>query len=355
LVSSIDSDLAVQLAVLGAQVTAFGAALMLAAALLIRRSVQRTEAARRQVADSWRPILTRIVLEDGTPAGCPAPKRSDLPHVLGEWNAMQDAVRGDGTERLNAFARTLGLDVVALRMLRRGSVRARIVAIRTIGHLREGAVWDRLETELTSPNALASFCAASAMVRIDARRAMPIVMAQLAGHEHWPAEALARLLKEAGSEAAREPLRAFVFSGAHPAKVASVLQWLGRSDPTLAGEIAVEALRRGCREPIIVSKALLVLQDADFLRMLRPLARSPDLGVRKNLATAFGALGGPEDAGLLVELMGDRVWWVRYRAAQALVKLRGITPQRLHAIRSSLTDRFARDMLDQVLAEERAP
>jgi HEAT repeat protein len=84
---------------------------------------------------------------------------------------------------------------------------------------------------------------------------------------------------------------------------------------------------------------------------VRPLARSPDLGVRKNLATVLGELGGPEDEGLIVQLMGDRVWWVRYRAAQALTKLRGMTPERLAGIRASLTDRFARDMLDHVMAE----
>jgi HEAT repeat protein len=105
----------------------------------------------------------------------------------------------------------------------------------------------------------------------------------------------------------------------------------------------------------ILSAALVVLQDASLLSALRPLARSPDFVVRKNLATAFGRLGGLEDAATIVELMSDKVWWVRYRAAQALTMLRGMTRERLAAVRASLTDRFARDMLDHVTAEGTGP
>jgi hypothetical protein len=352
---STGSEIAVELAVRGAELTALAAALMLGAALVIRRWVHRQEAARARIAAEWRPILTRVAVDDGPAPQLPALKRRDIVHVLDEWTAVQDAVRGAGCERLNRAARAVGLDVAARRMIARGSANARILAIRTFGHLRDASMWSPLQDELASPNALASFCAAAALIQIDARRAMPHVMAQLAGHEHWPAEAVARLLKEAGTETAREPLRALVFSGEHVTKIPSVLNWLGRMDPTLAGEIAADLLRGGYDDPQIVSKALLILRDASLLPSLRPLARSPDLGVRKNLATAVGELGDLADAGLIVELMGDRVWWVRYRAAQALLKLRGMTPERLAALRASLTDRFARDMLDHVVAEGPSP
>ena len=53
----------------------------------------------------------------------------------------------------------------------------------------------------------------------------------------------------------------------------------------------------------------------------------------------------------LVWLMGDSVWWVRYRAAQALLKLKGMTRPQVQAIRETLGDKFARDMLDQAVAE----
>lgn len=354
MVSSTDSDFVVQLAVRGAQLTALGAALMLATALVIRRWMHWQDGIKTRVATTWRPILTCVAVDESPLLPFPPVKRRELVHVLYEWNAIQDVVRGVGSERLNGLARAAGMDAAARRMIVSGNVSARILAIRTFGHLRDTSAWDRLKIELASPNALASFCAAAAMIKIDAQRAMPHLMAVLAGHEHWPAEAVARLLKEAGTEIAREPLRALVLS-IEPVKIPSVLPWLGRVDPVLAGEVAAELLRGDADDPHIVSRALLILQDATLLPSLRRFAQSADLGVRKNLAMALGELGSIEDVDLIVMLMGDRVWWVRYRAGQALLKLRGMTPERLATIRASLTDRFARDMLDHVTAEGPAP
>ncbi|MSP98015.1 MAG: hypothetical protein EXR29_12495 [Betaproteobacteria bacterium] len=50
--------------------------------------------------------------------------------------------------------------------------------------------------------------------------------------------------------------------------------------------------------------------------------------------------------------VGDRVWWVRYRAAQALLKLRGMTAEGIEGVRARLADPYALDMLQHVLAEE---
>jgi hypothetical protein len=49
--------------------------------------------------------------------------------------------------------------------------------------------------------------------------------------------------------------------------------------------------------------------------------------------------------------MCDRVWWVRYRAGQALLKLKGMTADHLQSIRAQLGDVYARDMLEHVRAE----
>jgi hypothetical protein len=46
---------------------------------------------------------------------------------------------------------------------------------------------------------------------------------------------------------------------------------------------------------------------------------------------------------------------VRYRAAQALLKLKGMDSARLDAIRAGLEDPYARDMLAQARAEATLP
>jgi HEAT repeat protein len=80
-------------------------------------------------------------------------------------------------------------------------------------------------------------------------------------------------------------------------------------------------------------------------------ADSADADIRESLAKACGRLGGLEQVDLLLRLLSDRVWWVRYRAAQALLGLKGMDSARLATLRDGLADRFARDMLEQARAE----
>jgi HEAT repeat protein len=58
-----------------------------------------------------------------------------------------------------------------------------------------------------------------------------------------------------------------------------------------------------------------------------------------------------EDAGRLEKLLADEEWWVRYRAAKALVRLAGVTAAELEQIRARVHDGQARDILDQAIAE----
>ena len=60
-----------------------------------------------------------------------------------------------------------------------------------------------------------------------------------------------------------------------------------------------------------------------------------------------------EHMGRLERLLSDAEWWVRYRAAKALVRLLGVDPSELECIRLRLHDRYAKDILEQAVAESR--
>ena len=53
----------------------------------------------------------------------------------------------------------------------------------------------------------------------------------------------------------------------------------------------------------------------------------------------------------LEKLLADEEWWVRFRAAKALVGLPGLGARSLEQVRMRLIDRYARDILGQVIAE----
>ena len=348
--SNTGSELIVTLAWRSAEVAALAAAVMLLTALLVRRYLQGIARARARAVAVWRPLLTRIAIEEGDLPALPRFPKRHLPYLLEEWNALHDAVKGGSAMRLHRVALTLGFDVAARRMIHRKKIGRRILAIRTLGHLQDPSSWKPLQEQLASENALVSFYAAAALVRIDAQRAMPGIMLQLAERESWPGEAMARLLVDAGAEVAREPIRALMLALA-PAKLPPLLPWLAHVDALLGSEVGIELLRRHPDDADIVAAALLVVRDPAVLPELARFAESANAEVRQNLAVAFGQLGGLNQMDVLMRLLCDPVWWVRYRAAQALLQLNGMTAAGIDAVRARLTDNYALDMLDHVQAE----
>ena len=122
-------------------------------------------------------------------------------------------------------------------------------------------------------------------------------------------------------------------------------------DAVLGSEVATELLRRHPDDVDIVAAALLVIVEPKVLPELARYAESKDADVRQSLAVAYGRLGALRDVEPVVRLLCDRVWWVRYRAGQALLALKGMTADRLEAVRGQVGDVYGRDMLEHVRAE----
>ena len=106
--------------------------------------------------------------------------------------------------------------------------------------------------------------------------------------------------------------------------------------------------------PEVVSAALKQARGQELLPDVVRLCAHPAWPVRVQAASALGRLGGPAQRELLVALMRDPQWWVRYRAAQALLSGRFGDAHELAALATHLQDRFSRDILTQVLAEGRS-
>ncbi len=309
------SVLIVTLAWRSAEVAAASSVVILLVALAIRQYLRHEERVRARIVKVWRPLLTRVAIEEEQePPSLPRLAARHRPFLMDEWNALQDAVRGGSVERLNALALRLGLDDGARRLMNSRHVGKQIVAIRALGHLREPGAWSVLHGLLDAPNAVVSFYAAAALVQIDAQRAMPGIMSQLAERESWPGEAT-------------------------------------RVDSILANEVAVELLRRHKDDVHVVAAALLVVLEPQELPGLLHFSTSADADVRKNLAQTLGRLGGPAETGLVIQLMCDPVWWVRYRAGQSLLNLLGTDSLTLETLRAQLKDPYALDMLEHVRAE----
>ena len=87
----------------------------------------------------------------------------------------------------------------------------------------------------------------------------------------------------------------------------------------------------------------------------RGAARYPDWRVRMAAARALGRIGSQRDLGLLLALLDDESWWVRYHAAQAIASLPGLSAAQLADLRDRARTAAADGMLAQVLAEKARP
>lgn len=325
-------------------------ALLVATAIMRLRLLRRLER-ERHVATLWNPLLAQCA-EDSVPDKLPRMRRRDAESFLLLWCRAQESLRGKAQDNLREMARRLGVERWAVRLLRSRRVDRRLLALVTLGHLRtrDHAPW--LHILVSSAPTIVSITAARALIRIDASIGVPPVLAATARRDDWPLAAVGSILKECPPLAMGAMLAAAIRSA------------LGRDDAEGIARLLrlhvaahAEALRDAVLEviatvvaPEALAAALAALWHPQDVVHARRLLGHPEWFVRVAAARALGRLGDQDDVAPLSAALADPSWWVRYRAAHALCSI-GTGPAELGALAARLTDRFAADMLRQVLAE----
>ena len=111
------------------------------------------------------------------------------------------------------------------------------------------------------------------------------------------------------------------------------LEGLGStSNYTLADRIGKIALKSGGNLAAKALQALAELGHPGAGHAVEAGLSSPDVSVRVQAANAAGRIGLSSLAGRLAALLSDDVWWVRFRAAEALIQLGAVGRDRLAAI-----------------------
>ncbi|MEH6433978.1 HEAT repeat domain-containing protein [Massilia sp. DD77] len=314
--------------------------------ILLRLSLRRRERREARVLARWRPLLNQAIV--GEHPSLPALEPGERLPFLRLWVHLQGSLRGEATEALNSMARALGADRLARAMLARGPRQERLLAVLVLGHLRDREAWPQLLPLAELSDSALSLTALWALVRVDPDAAAEYLTPLFIEREDWALSHVAGILQQAA------------------APTAAVL---GRVLPNLPGERLPRALRiaealrvplpgpvlagalRGSAVPVVIAGLRSVITP-ETIEDVRALLAHADWQVRVQAARALGRIGAREDAERLRALLADPQWWVRYRAAQALRELPALSRADLEQLRDSLTDRFAADMLQQVLAEE---
>lgn len=346
------TSLADDAAVAGALIAAMGVLLLFAYALALRtaHALQKRRLVRLQ--DVWWPIFAEVVASEhfAVDAGLPKLRRGQKKILLREWSRFRSLVQGQATISLNALAERLGLLALARSRMQRGSIDGRLLAVRIAGQMRDRASWDAIDAMLDSPNIAVSVTAATALVEINADRAIPRIVPLIGEIVRWPRTQVGRILNRAGPDIVSTRLCREIADGTDEQAI-RLLQYMESAYPADINAVA-ERLLKTREHPGVLSAALKAASGRICPERVAELARHEVWFVRMQAAALLGRAGKPEDLKALEPMLSDGEWWVRYRTAQAMVASPFIGPNALRRIAARQRDRFARDILRQALAEK---
>lgn len=314
--------------------------------LRLRLALRRNERVEARALAKWRPVLHAVSV--GEAPQLPEFAATERLPFLKLWVHLQGSLRGEAADALADVARRLGVDASARGLLQRGRRGERLLAALSLGYMRDRDAWAPLLRAAGQPDTALALTAMWALARIDGQAAADYMLPRFIESGDWALSRVAGVLQEAPAASAQ------ALQGLLPAlpeqflpralRIAEALR-VGLPRPVLDG-----ALRSGQVDVLVA--ALRNVATPDALDAVRSLAAHANWQVRVQAARALGRIGERADTGTLAVLLGDREWWVRYRAAQALADLAGLYGESLEAVRAGLTDRYAADMLAHVMAEK---
>lgn len=299
----------------------------------------------------WRGVFAASLMDSDNAAegALPVVRRNDRIDLLEEWNRARSMVTGSAAHNLIVLARRTRIPDIAARLLQQNRVRSRILAVQTLGHMREASVRDHVAGLVDDENTALSITAAVALVEIDPDFALNVIVPMIDRRRDWPKNRVSILLRMAGSKRISEPMYREIRSAGNAGKT-YLLQFARLVDPEVL-EMLLEDLIRENNDPGVLNAALKLVSGYSGVPRLVLLTRHDAWYVRMQAANVLGRIGQKEHLPLLESLLDDAEWWVRYRAAQAITALPFLGPNQLRALRHRQSDNFARDILQQTFAE----
>jgi hypothetical protein len=323
-----------------------GCAALLGLAFAVRFARESGERRQRRFRDRWEPVLHARMAGERRPL--PRLARSERAMFLALWLHMLGYVRDEAAESLNGVARELGLESYVLRSLDSARAWLRILATRAVAALRLEQATARLLAKAAQNHRHSSLAAVRALLLIRPDAGLAALQALL-GHLEWSPQLVVETFK-AGGAAACEAL-ADMIGTAPPGKAKQLIRVAELlEDPSVLAALRQRLLSNRDEEEVgAILHFLGKFGSAADRVAVRSFLSHPAWIVRVQAAAAMGRIGLPEDHALLLPLVRDAHWWVRYRAAQSLLRLLG--PAATQRLRERDPDARTREILDRAMAE----
>lgn len=302
--------------------------LVAAIVIFLRLRLRRQERQWTRFVARWRPLLMSVMVE---PAPQPLPRLPprDALLFLRLWAYLHESVRGDSPQRLNDAARQLKVDVAARVLLERGSRAEKLLAILSVGHLRDAAAWKPLLGLASNPDGLISVNAARSLVQIDPFEGAQSLMRLILKRDDWDVARVASFLGEA-----RDAFWLLLVKGIVDMPPADLLRALRLAD-ALRLSLPPATLRFLLSPgplPAVVAGALRLADSQELAPEVRRCLAHEDWRVREQAVRQLARLGQPPDLPALTALLEDGEWPVRLATAQTLAQLPFLDRAQLSAL-----------------------
>lgn len=303
--------------------------------------------------NTWQPLL-ESASNNGLPDILPAITRLDRFKFLALWIQCYEnhSNNEESLGRLRTLLTKTGMVTHARKMIRTAMTRSRLTAVIALGYLQNEQEWDELHKIASSPDPFISLVAAHALVHIDKTKATPIFIDLIKKHLDWPATKVASILETLGPELITEALIDMILSTSSEQQ-AALIPYLSTCEKEATQSVVHKILQTTENDSLIAPclKVLAEFGDKQDLSTIRSYLNHELWHIRVQAAICIGKTGNIEDEGALLELLRDKHWWVRYRAAQALAKLPFVDRQKLLDYKNTLDDNYGKDILTQIIAE----
>ncbi len=336
-----------------------GLSLLLMSTLVVRRVIGDRAAARRerrkQAMLEW--LLDCLVTLVPEQAGDFIESKQDAKILVEVIEHLLRSLRGEERERLIAVLRSLGGLETCLERLRHGKDWQREAAAGSLRYLEGPGIREGLRQALDDPSPGVRCAAARALLHLDSAGSAQLLIDKLIVEAAVPPHAVRDVFRRLGPFYHDELIHA-LRSDLEDVKVVAI-DALGHSGELSVVEPLLALLEQALAAPVAKEiaantyRALGLLGDPRALPAVKQGLRSPAWELRCQAALCAGQIHAHETESQLTSLLDDPVWWVRYRAAEALFELgeRGRTV--LRGLSREATS--AGQTAQLVLAEKAAP
>ena len=332
--------------------------LALSTALLLIVLINRVRANRKRRQEQeflkkWRNILLQAIFEIPESFTKIPDRYKKVSTIV--WNDFLDNLKGEEKQRLIILAKKLNLDSFALKKLDSRKDDERILAIKALGNFGEKSVFSKLSSiSSNSKNVTIKLEAFHSMAKIDPSRAVNKILNFLKSEVYYPNYKMALILEELGPSTFSSRLAEIIKKSPLNVQI-KLLGFMIAGERDIALKLAYNFLNNS-QNPELISSSLKIVEyfgDPRDIPLVKRFLDHEQEFVRMNAVRVLGSIGNINEVSDIEQKLADNSWWVRLRAAEALLNLPKIDPNLLREIRDRQVDEYAIDILNHVLAEER--